>query len=110
MTRMSLFRRRRTEARPSSPDNVTPLPTWNDPPETEEILQTLQEPLPPGRLEWNRPTLCPRCEDWGYIDHLDLIERVMRLHCPTCHFHWEITEAQIEAHKQQREPEDAGRA
>jgi hypothetical protein len=105
---MSLFRRRnRSEPLVASAPNVTPLPAWTDPPPTEEILSTLQEPLPPGDLEWNRPTLCPQCEDWGYIDRLDLVNRVMLLHCPTCHFHWEISEAQIEATKQRRQREDA---
>jgi hypothetical protein len=108
MTRMSLFRRRRTQTDPDPAANVTTLPVWNDPPPTEEILATLQEPLPPGNLEWNRPTRCPQCEDWGYIDRLDLIDRLMQLHCPTCHFHWEITEEQIESRKRLLEREDAG--
>jgi hypothetical protein len=66
-------------------------------PSTEEILADLRDPLPPGRLEWGLPTRCPRCHEWGYLDRLDLVERLMQLHCPTCRFHWEITEAQIEA-------------
>lgn len=105
MTRMSLFRRRNRSEDAVSP-NVTPLPVRNDPPPTEEILDGLQEPLPPGDLEWNRPTRCPQCEDWGYIDRLDLVVRSMQLHCPTCHFHWEITEEQIEATKLRRQHQD----
>jgi hypothetical protein len=105
---MSLFRR----AKDSSADesNVAQLPIRNDPPATEEILSELQDPLPRGTLEWNRPTRCPRCDDWGYIDRLDLVVRSMQLHCPTCHFHWEITEEQIEVSKQRRQPEDASSA
>jgi hypothetical protein len=72
-------------------------------PTTEEILLDLRDPLPPGQLEWGRPTRCPKCEAWGYIDHLNLVERVMLLHCPTCHAHWEITESQIETLNARRE-------
>lgn len=104
---MALFRRKQAEAPVASASNIHPGPAWNDPPPTEEILDGLQEPLPPGDLEWNRPTRCPQCEDWGYIDRLDLVDRVMMLHCPTCYFHWEISEAQIEAVKEQRERDQA---
>jgi hypothetical protein len=111
---MSLFRRRKsTEGQPPAEPtvpNVSTRPVRNDPPATEEILDALQEPLPPGTLEWNRPTRCPKCEDWGYIDRLDLVARVMQLHCPTCHFHWEISEEQIEAAKRRRQHEDASPA
>jgi hypothetical protein len=66
-------------------------------PTTEEILLDLRDPLPPGQLEWGMPTRCPQCEAWGYIDQLNLVDRVMLLHCPTCHAHWEISERQIDA-------------
>lgn len=66
-------------------------------PTNEEILADLRDPLPPGRLEWGLPTRCPQCEGWGYLDRLDLVDRVMQLHCPTCHFRWEISEDQIDA-------------
>jgi hypothetical protein len=71
-------------------------------PTTEEILLDIRDPLPPGNLEWGVPTRCPDCEDWGYIDRLDLVRRVMQLHCPTCRAHWEISEAQIEAVRAQQ--------
>jgi hypothetical protein len=101
-----LFRRKRPEV-PVAGAPVEPPPVWNDPPQTDEILAGLQEPLPPGDLEWNRPTVCPQCNDMGYIDRLDLVARVMQLHCPTCFFHWEISEEQIEATKARREREQA---
>lgn len=66
-------------------------------PSTEEILLDLRDPLPPGTLVFGMPTRCPDCEDYGYIDHIDLVARVMKLHCPTCHSRWAITEQQIEA-------------
>jgi hypothetical protein len=108
MTRMSLFRRSKGPA--PSESIVTALPLRNDPPATEEIISELQDPLPPGNLEWNRPTRCPRCNDWGYIDRLDLVVRAMQLHCPTCHFHWEITEEQIELAQLRHQHEDASSA
>jgi hypothetical protein len=60
-----------------------------------EILADLRDPLPSGRLEFGVPTRCPRCDGWGYIDRLDLVARLMQLHCPTCYDHWEISEDQI---------------
>jgi hypothetical protein len=94
MTTMPSFRRRSR----GSVSNAVLAESANDPvPTTEEILLDLRDPLPAGRLEWGMPTRCPRCEDWGYIDALDLNVRAMQLHCPTCHFHWEITEEQIDA-------------
>lgn len=83
-----LFRRDRGRAGATEPT-----------PTAEEILRDLRDPLPSGPLEWGVPTLCPRCDGWGYIDRLDLVDRVMRLHCPSCHFHWEVSEAQIDAAK-----------
>lgn len=83
-----VFRRgRRRERAP-----LTPAP----PEPTEDVID-LRDPLPPGRLEWGLPTRCPRCFDMAYLDRLDLVARVMQLHCPTCRFRFEITEAQIEA-------------
>jgi hypothetical protein len=76
-------------------------------PTTEEILADLRDPLPPGPLEWGVPTRCPRCEDWGYIDRLDLVHRVMYLHCPTCLEHWLISEDQIDAIRRQQELTDS---
>lgn len=66
-------------------------------PSTEEILADLRDPLPPGPLVFGMPTRCPDCVDYGYIDRLDLVDRIMKLHCPTCHSRWEISEDQIEA-------------
>lgn len=74
-------------------------------PSTEEILDDLLDPLPPGPLAWGVPTLCPMCDNWGYIDRLDLVDRLMQLHCPSCHFHWEITEEQIETLNRRRSAE-----
>jgi hypothetical protein len=65
-------------------------------PTDEEILADLRDPLPSGHLEFGVPTRCPRCDDYGYIDRLDLVRRVMQLHCPTCRYHWQISEEQIE--------------
>ncbi len=66
-------------------------------PTAEDILADLRDPLPSGPLVFGMPTRCPACDDYGYIDHIDLVDRIMKLHCPTCHSRWEITEQQIEA-------------
>lgn len=66
-------------------------------PQPDEDVIDLRDPLPPGPVIFGLPTRCPACEDMGYIDHINLNGGVMKLHCPTCHHHWAITEKQIEA-------------
>lgn len=49
------------------------------------------------RQEWGRPGRCPACGGRGYLDHIDLVDRVMYQHCTECGHHWEVTEAEIRA-------------
>lgn len=76
-------------------------------PTTEEIMDEMLEHLPSGPIEWGIPTRCPMCDAWGYIDRLDLVDRAMLLHCPSCMFRWEITEEQIDAVKEREAAESA---
>ncbi|MGE0879689.1 MAG: hypothetical protein AB7L13_04120 [Acidimicrobiia bacterium] len=48
-----------------------------------------------ARMEFGKPTRCPKCASPGYLDLLDLNRRTMSQHCPTCLHRWEITEADI---------------
>lgn len=40
------------------------------------------EPGVPGR--------CPMCDGFGYIDHIDMINRLQSQHCRTCGHVWEF--------------------
>ena len=53
-----------------------------------------QAPARP-RQEWGRPGRCPDCNGRGYLDHIDLIDRVMYQHCTECRHQWTVTEAEL---------------
>ena len=50
-----------------------------------------------GKIQWGLPAPCPDCGAAGYLDHIDLVNRVMTQHCPKCGERWMIAEADIEA-------------
>lgn len=52
-------------------------------------------PPPPTRFEFGFPTLCPECAAPGYLDSIDLSDKVMYQHCPTCWHQWSTTEAEL---------------
>jgi Zn ribbon nucleic-acid-binding protein len=41
---------------------------------------------------WGRSNPCPRCGGQGYLDRIDLIDRVMFEHCVDCGFKYEERE------------------
>ena len=43
---------------------------------------------------WGRPTRCPACDSPGYLDRIDLVNRVMFQHCPNCRQRWETPESE----------------
>jgi hypothetical protein len=47
------------------------------------------------RQEWGKPGRCPECNGRGYLDHIDLIDRLMYQHCTECRHAWTITEAEL---------------
>jgi hypothetical protein len=49
------------------------------------------------RQQWGRPGRCPECDGAGYLDHIDLVDRVMYEHCRDCGHKWKVTRAEIEA-------------
>jgi len=49
------------------------------------------------RQEWGKPGRCPQCNGRGYLDHIDLIDRLMYQHCTECRHEWTITEAELVA-------------
>lgn len=50
--------------------------------------------------EWGRPGRCPACGGRGYLDHIDLVDRIMYQHCTECGHRWEVSEAEILAAKE----------
>ena len=55
------------------------------------------ETPPKPRLEWGRPSRCPECNGRGYLDHIDMVDRIMYEHCTECAHKWTITQAQTQA-------------
>ena len=41
------------------------------------------------------PSRCPECGKPGYLDQIDLVDRVMYQHCPWCSTNWQTREADI---------------
>ena len=41
------------------------------------------------------PTKCPACNKPGYLDRIDLVDRVMFQHCPWCSMSWQVSEAEL---------------
>jgi hypothetical protein len=42
---------------------------------------------------WGRPGRCPECEGRGYLDRIDVVDRVMYEHCTECGHAWETAES-----------------
>jgi hypothetical protein len=42
---------------------------------------------------WGRPSKCPACGESGYLDRIDLVQRMMYQHCPSCLHRWDIHES-----------------
>lgn len=38
---------------------------------------------------------CPQCGSPGFLDHIDIIDRVQFEHCPDCGYKWEQTETEL---------------
>ena len=48
-------------------------------------------------FEFGFPTRCPACHGRGYIDHIDLSQRVQFEHCTECALKWQSTEDEVYA-------------
>ncbi len=47
-----------------------------------------------GRQEiWGRPSRCPECGGFGYLDRIDIVDRLMEEHCTECFHAWTVSEA-----------------
>lgn len=89
---MPRFRRKHRGERRSSLDEIIDLTT--DP--------SAADPRAGGSRRssavWGMPGACPRCGDYGYLDHIDLINEVMLQHCPTCWHRWKVSKAETLSH------------
>jgi uncharacterized protein (DUF983 family) len=46
-----------------------------------DLRTPVAEPSAPA---WGSPSACPSCGGRGYVDHLDLFDEIMYLHCTAC--------------------------
>ena len=54
-----------------------------------DFIDLREAPLP----VWGRATACPHCGGHGYLDHIDLVRRVMHQHCVVCERRWVTPES-----------------
>jgi hypothetical protein len=43
---------------------------------------------------WGRPGRCPRCGGVGYLDGVDLINRIQHEKCTECFHKWSVSESE----------------
>ena len=44
---------------------------------------------------WGRPGPCPDCGGVGYLDSIDMVNRVMHQHCTGCGLKWQVAESEL---------------
>lgn len=67
-----------------------------------EIVLHEAAPAPRGAAQssqqWGKPGRCPECDGRGYLDHVDLVDRIMYQHCTECRHRWTVNESELAAH------------
>jgi DNA-directed RNA polymerase subunit RPC12/RpoP len=60
-------------------------------------MKRTKRPLgtPTPTRHWGRPGRCPACSAPGYLDRVDLIERIQEEHCPDCGHKWVTREQDL---------------
>lgn len=58
-----------------------------------EVIDLTERRRP--RQRWGQPGRCPQCRGVGYLDHIDLVDRVMFQHCVDCNHQWQTSEAEL---------------
>jgi hypothetical protein len=46
------------------------------------------------REVWGRAARCPECGGIGYLDRVDLVERIQYEHCTECFHKWQVAETE----------------
>lgn len=59
-------------------------------------VETAPADKPASTQVWGRPGRCPQCNGRGYLDHIDLVDRVMYQHCTECRHEWVVHERDLE--------------
>ena len=57
------------------------------------IAQAVETAQAVHREVWGRPGRCPQCGGVGYLDRIDIVDRVMEEHCTECFHRWRVNEA-----------------
>ncbi|MDQ1401695.1 MAG: hypothetical protein QOG03_11 [Actinomycetota bacterium] len=63
-----------------------------------DLTERGQTPAPQpvaARQKWGRPGPCPDCGGDGFLDHIDMIDRIMYQHCTDCLHKWQVTESEL---------------
>ncbi len=66
----------------------------SDSPEVVDLRTSAEGPSGPP---WGSPSNCPYCHGRGYLDHVDLFDEIMYLHCTACEEKFVLTRAQTDA-------------
>jgi hypothetical protein len=48
-----------------------------------------------SRQQFGQANPCPECGSPGFLDHIDIIDRIQYEHCPDCDHKWSQTEAEV---------------
>ena len=75
---MGLFRRHGHDGSQGGTDTLTARPTGAD-----GVHRAAVQAGVPGR--------CPVCDGFGYIDHIDMVNRIQTQHCRACAHKWEFS-------------------
>jgi hypothetical protein len=59
-------------------------PVWQDLPDLG-----LHDVRPGENPDWASPSACPSCGKTGYLDRIDIANKVTYQHCPWCWTKWE---------------------
>jgi hypothetical protein len=84
---MGLFERLQAKEKVADPDKEELI-------DLTERGQTPTKPTPKGQ-KWGRPGPCPDCGGDGFLDHIDMIDRIMYQHCTDCLHKWQVTESEL---------------
>jgi hypothetical protein len=57
------------------------------------VGQALSQAKALNKEIWGRPGRCPECGGIGYLDRIDLVDRIQEEHCVDCWYKWRVAEA-----------------
>jgi hypothetical protein len=63
------------------------------PDEGPTIAEAVEAATAPAREVWGRPGACPKCGGHGYLDRVDVVDRIQYEHCTECFHKWSVAEA-----------------